>query len=201
MPRDLPSLRSRFPAAYVLATRWADNDVYGHINNAAYYGLIDSAVNRFMIARAGIDIHAGPLIALVVETGCRYHSALAFPQDVEVALAGGADRAHQRHLECGALRGPGRAGRSGLRRCPLHPRAGGPEHAAPRPVAGRHAQCADRDDRLKPHPKRPRNRRGSGASLRHWMAAASERGRRSCGPITLGPVAGGRTRTAIRWLS
>ncbi|WMS43696.1 thioesterase family protein [Acuticoccus sp. MNP-M23] len=86
MSRDLPSLRSRFPAAYVLATRWADNDVYGHINNAAYYGLIDTAVNRFMIARAGIDIHAGPLIALVVETGCRYHSALEFPQDIEVAL-------------------------------------------------------------------------------------------------------------------
>lgn len=84
--RPPPSRRGEFPVTETFASRWADNDVYGHINNAAYYGFIDSAVNRFMIARAGIDIHAGPLIALVVETGCRYHQPLAFPQAVEVAM-------------------------------------------------------------------------------------------------------------------
>ena len=86
MPRPEPTRRSEYPFAITLASRWADNDIYGHVNNAAYYGLIDTAVNRFMIARAGMDIHAGPLIALVVETGCRYHDALMFPQDIEVAL-------------------------------------------------------------------------------------------------------------------
>lgn len=84
--RPLPSERSAFPVGIRLSTRWADNDVYGHVNNAAYYGLIDTAVNRYMIARAGLDIHNGPVIALVVETGCRYHAPLAFPDDVEVAL-------------------------------------------------------------------------------------------------------------------
>lgn len=84
--RPPPSPRSAYALSETFATRWSDNDVYGHMNNAAYYGLIDTAVNRFMIARAGIDIHAGPLIALVVETGCRYHQPLAFPHDVEVAL-------------------------------------------------------------------------------------------------------------------
>jgi acyl-CoA thioester hydrolase len=86
MSRPPPSRRAAFPLAATLSTRWADNDVYGHINNAAYYGLIDTAVNRYMIASAGIDIHSGPVIALVVETGCRYHAPLVFPQDVEVAL-------------------------------------------------------------------------------------------------------------------
>jgi acyl-CoA thioester hydrolase len=86
MSRPPPSRRAAFPLGAVLSTRWADNDVYGHVNNAAYYGLIDTAVNRYMIASAGIDIHAGPVIALVVETGCRYHAPLEFPQDVEVAL-------------------------------------------------------------------------------------------------------------------
>lgn len=84
--RPPPSIRSQFPVGEVIASRWADNDVYGHINNAAYYGFIDTAVNRFMIARTGVDIHAGAVIALVVETGCRYHEALAFPQDIEVGL-------------------------------------------------------------------------------------------------------------------
>lgn len=86
MSRQPPSLRSAFPVAITLASRWSDNDVYGHINNAAYYGLIDTAVNRYMIARAGLDIHAGPVIALVVETGCRYHGPLAFPDEIEVAI-------------------------------------------------------------------------------------------------------------------
>lgn len=86
MSRPPASLRRDFPVALTLASRWSDNDVYGHINNAAYYGLIDTAVNRYMIARAGLDIHAGPVIALVVETGCRYHGPLAFPDEIEVAL-------------------------------------------------------------------------------------------------------------------
>jgi len=81
-----PSPRNAFPIAVTLSTRWADNDVYGHVNNAAYYGLIDTAVNRYMIASAGLDMHAGPVIALVVETGCRYHAPLAFPGDIEVGL-------------------------------------------------------------------------------------------------------------------
>ncbi|ORE91926.1 acyl-CoA thioesterase [Acuticoccus yangtzensis] len=84
--RPPPSRLSDYPLSETFTTRWADNDVYGHINNAAYYGFIDTAVNRYMIARAGIDIHAGPVIALVVETGCRYHAPLSFPQDVVVAL-------------------------------------------------------------------------------------------------------------------
>jgi acyl-CoA thioester hydrolase len=84
--RSASTRRADYPVSEVLTTRWADNDIYGHVNNAAYYGLIDTAVNRFMIARAGVDIFGGPLIALVVETGCRYHAPLAFPQDIEVAL-------------------------------------------------------------------------------------------------------------------
>lgn len=86
MARPQAPARADFPLAYTLSTRWADNDIYGHVNNAAYYGLIDTAVNRFMISRAGIDIHAGPLIALVVETGCRFHASIAFPQEIDVAL-------------------------------------------------------------------------------------------------------------------
>lgn len=84
--RPPPSHLKDYALHDTFATRWSDNDVYGHINNAAYYGFIDSAVNRFMIKKAGIDIHAGPVIALVVETGCRYHAPLAYPRDVIVGL-------------------------------------------------------------------------------------------------------------------
>ena len=70
----------------VLPTRWADNDLYGHINNAAYYGFFDTAVNCFLIEEAGLDIQAGGVIGLVVETGCRYFAPLAYPDTVEAGL-------------------------------------------------------------------------------------------------------------------
>ena len=75
--------RSAYPRFRALPTRWADNDIYGHINNAAYYGFFDTAVNGFLIEEAGLDIHAGAVIGLVVETGCTYFAPLAYPETVE----------------------------------------------------------------------------------------------------------------------
>nr|WP_237219984.1 thioesterase family protein [Sphingomonas arenae] len=69
------------------ATRWSDNDVYGHVNNTVYYGWFDSAVNAWLLERGLLDIMNGDPIALVVETRCTYHGSLAFPEDVEVGIA------------------------------------------------------------------------------------------------------------------
>lgn len=69
-----------------LQTRWADNDVYGHVNNVAYYGYFDTIVNAYLIGAGALDIHQGAVIGLVVETGCRYFTPLAFPQKLEGAL-------------------------------------------------------------------------------------------------------------------
>jgi len=69
-----------------IATRWQDNDVYGHVNNSVYYGWFDTAVNTHLIEAGVLDIVAGPVIGLVVETGCRYARAVSFPQVVEVGL-------------------------------------------------------------------------------------------------------------------
>ncbi|MHA6288027.1 acyl-CoA thioesterase [Maricaulis sp. CAU 1757] len=87
MSRPEPRPRSAYRHWTRLPTRWADNDVYGHVNNAAYYGFFDTAVNSVLIDRAGLDIHAGAVIGLVVETGCRYFAPLAYPQTLEAGLA------------------------------------------------------------------------------------------------------------------
>lgn len=70
-----------------IGTRWADNDAYGHVNNVVYYSWFDTAVNAWLIDRGLLDIERGDPIGLVVETGCRYARALAYPQPVEVGLA------------------------------------------------------------------------------------------------------------------
>lgn len=69
-----------------LQTRWADNDSYGHVNNVVYYGYFDTIVNEYLIASGVLDIHAGAVIGLVVETGCKYYAPLEFPQRLDGAL-------------------------------------------------------------------------------------------------------------------
>ncbi len=69
-----------------LQTRWADNDIYGHVNNVAYYGYFDTIVNEYLIGEGALDIHEGVVIGLVVETGCKYFAPLEFPQKLDGAL-------------------------------------------------------------------------------------------------------------------
>ncbi|TQV78284.1 acyl-CoA thioesterase [Exilibacterium tricleocarpae] len=60
-----------------------DNDVYGHVNNVVYYAYFDTIANRFLIEKGGLDIHAGPVIGLVVNSQCRYREAVAFPDQLD----------------------------------------------------------------------------------------------------------------------
>jgi acyl-CoA thioester hydrolase len=70
-----------------IATRWSDNDAYGHVNNVIYYQWFDTAVNQWLIREGLLDIEKGDPIGLVVETGCTYFAALSFPGEVEVGIA------------------------------------------------------------------------------------------------------------------
>lgn len=56
--------------------------MYGHINNVVYYSWFDTAVNGLLIERGVLDLQAGSVIGLVIETHCNYFAPLAFPQDV-----------------------------------------------------------------------------------------------------------------------
>jgi len=69
-----------------LTTRWQDNDIYGHVNNALYYGFFDTAINEYLIAEGGLDINAGDVIAFAAESQCQYLRPLAFPEVIEVGL-------------------------------------------------------------------------------------------------------------------
>lgn len=84
--RARPPVRGDFPHFLPITTRWMDNDVYGHVNNVVHYAYFDTVVNRYLIERGVLDIHRGPVIGLVVETGCRYFAPLAFPGTVHAGL-------------------------------------------------------------------------------------------------------------------
>jgi acyl-CoA thioester hydrolase len=84
---DGPTKRGDFPVLRTITTRWADNDVYGHVNNVVYYAYFDTAVNGWLIDATGVDIRDLPAIGIVAETSCRFLAPLSFPDPVTAGVA------------------------------------------------------------------------------------------------------------------
>jgi acyl-CoA thioester hydrolase len=85
--RPTPHGRDAYRHFTTISTRWADNDAYGHVNNAIFYQWFDTAVNQWLIEQGLLDIEAGDPIGLVAETGCTYFASLSYPSEVEVGMA------------------------------------------------------------------------------------------------------------------
>jgi acyl-CoA thioester hydrolase len=84
--RAQPEPRSAYKVFRNISTRWSDNDVYGHVNNVAYYSWFDTAINGLLIDSGALVIQGGAVIGLVVETQCNYFEPLAFPQAVAAGI-------------------------------------------------------------------------------------------------------------------
>jgi len=69
-----------------VTTRWRDDDAYGHLNNATYYELFDTAVNAHLCEATGVDIRTLPQIGVVAETSCRYFREIGFPEPIETGM-------------------------------------------------------------------------------------------------------------------
>jgi len=81
-----PLTRDDFGFFLPITTRWMDNDVYGHVNNVTYYSYFDTIANRYLIEQGKLDIHDGDTIGFVVNSQCNYHSAIAFPDQLQGGL-------------------------------------------------------------------------------------------------------------------
>jgi acyl-CoA thioester hydrolase len=86
-PDDGPAKRGDFAVLRSITTRWADNDVYGHVNNVVYYAYFDTAVNGWLMDATGTDIRDLPAIGVVAETSCRFLAPLSFPDPVTAGVA------------------------------------------------------------------------------------------------------------------
>ncbi|MEO8006103.1 MAG: thioesterase family protein [Betaproteobacteria bacterium] len=86
MTRPIAPTRDGFRHFQVIATRWADNDIYGHVNNVVYYSYFDTVVNQYLIEQRVLDIEKSTVIGLVVETQCQYFSPITFPDVVHAGL-------------------------------------------------------------------------------------------------------------------
>ena len=85
MPGPIPT-RDAYVVWRTATTRWADDDVYGHMNNARYFELIDTAVNAHLAEATGTDIRTLPAVGVVAEVSCRYFREIGYPAPVEMGL-------------------------------------------------------------------------------------------------------------------
>ena len=79
--------RQNYRFIFPIQTRWADNDMYGHVNNVTYYSYFDTAANALLIEKCGFDAHQSPIIGLVVESSCKFYKELSYPEIIEVGVS------------------------------------------------------------------------------------------------------------------
>ncbi len=74
-----PITREQYATVLPIPTRWADNDIYGHVNNVEYFAFFDTVINHWLIHEGGLDIHRGEVIGLCAESHCTYTGRAEFP--------------------------------------------------------------------------------------------------------------------------
>ncbi|MEO2030449.1 MAG: thioesterase family protein [Planctomycetaceae bacterium] len=99
MPKpQLIESRDRYHIFATVTTRWKDNDVYGHINNAVYNSWMDTAVTDvFREHYPGIP--DTPVIPVAAETLFTFHQSVSHPGDVETGFR--VDRIGRSSVCCG----------------------------------------------------------------------------------------------------
>ena len=84
--RGPPHARTEYRHFHRIATRWMDNDAYGHVNNVVYLSWFDTVVNEYLIRSDVLDVQHSQIVGYVVETYCRYLAPLAFPSAIDAGL-------------------------------------------------------------------------------------------------------------------
>ena len=86
MPDRARPTRADYRVWRLATTRWADDDVYGHMNNARYFELIDTAVNAHLAEATGVDIRQLSAVGVVAEVSCRYFREVGYPEPIDLGL-------------------------------------------------------------------------------------------------------------------
>lgn len=78
--------QSDFPVLYRETTRFNDNDMYGHLNNAMYYAFYDTIVNKYYVHHGGMRLLQGQR-GLVVHSDTKFLDIVhGYPFDIVLGL-------------------------------------------------------------------------------------------------------------------
>lgn len=82
-----PARREEFLRFIELTPRWKDLDAFGHINNAEFYSFFDTAIVQFLMSIGAFAVRDSQYIAMVAESGARFHREVHFDDRLTVGLA------------------------------------------------------------------------------------------------------------------
>src|SRR5215218_5876636 len=68
-------------------TRWADMDGFGHMNNARYFELIDTALDLHLQETVGNVVDDEETIGVFAEASCRFFQEIGYPAPIELGVA------------------------------------------------------------------------------------------------------------------
>ncbi|WP_342360401.1 thioesterase family protein [Terrarubrum flagellatum] len=87
LPKPSPHSRDQYAVFRTITTRFIDNDVYAHVNNAVYYSYFDTTVSGWLLEQGLVIPQKSPVIGLAVNSACDYFDSLAFPDILESGLS------------------------------------------------------------------------------------------------------------------
>jgi acyl-CoA thioester hydrolase len=79
--------RSDFGHWSTATTRWADMDGFGHMNNARYFELIDTAIDTHLQETVGAVADDSDTIGVFAEASCRFFQEIAYPRPIDLGVA------------------------------------------------------------------------------------------------------------------
>ena len=85
-PLDRTEVRDNFKHYLTIPTRWADNDQYGHVNNAKYLTFFELVIMRYLEVDSALDFNEHGVKCYSVENMCRYFDSVKFPDTLNAAL-------------------------------------------------------------------------------------------------------------------
>ncbi|HET8664618.1 MAG TPA: acyl-CoA thioesterase [Nocardioides sp.] len=79
--------RSDFGHWSTATTRWADMDGFGHMNNARYFELIDTAIDVHLQESVGSVVDDPDTIGVFAEASCRFFQEISYPAPIDLGVA------------------------------------------------------------------------------------------------------------------
>ena len=68
-------------------TRWADMDGFGHMNNARYFELIDTAIDVHLQETVLGAVDDPDTIGVFAEASCRFFREITYPDPIDLGVA------------------------------------------------------------------------------------------------------------------
>jgi acyl-CoA thioester hydrolase len=78
--------RADFVHWSVATTRWADLDGFGHMNNARYFELIDTAIDIHLQDAIGGAVDTLDAIGVFAEVSCRFFREITYPAPIDLGV-------------------------------------------------------------------------------------------------------------------